>query len=187
MRLVLIVALALLLCACGNPSQEPPIKQHISVLIGDSITAMMPSIPDGYINKGIPGNTAAMESTLSWHESFEIDSSVIMLGFNDIHLGYSLDSYLASMTTIIKKCQASGSIVYVRSILPTNTPYEAENEQVPIWNAALKDLTLSLGAIYLDTHPLFCDPYGMLDQSLTLDGCHLSADGYSILLSAFFN
>ena len=57
---------------------------------------------------------------------------------------------------------------------------ENQHAKIRAANAILKSLSLERGFVFIDLHPHFCDPKGQLREELTIDGVHLTPEGYAL-------
>ncbi|HIX76395.1 MAG TPA: lysophospholipase, partial [Candidatus Fusicatenibacter merdavium] len=56
------------------------------------------------------------------------------------------------------------------------------NKNLPVANAAVKDLARQFGHQYIDVNTGLTDERGMLKKEFTIDGIHMYANGYRIVL-----
>ena len=80
------------------------------------------------------------------------------------------------------------SQVYVCSILPMGKEWQEEYcdpETTKEFNAVIKELAEKRSMTYVDLYPLF-EADGELDPEYTVDGVHLSKEGYDLLMNALY-
>jgi lysophospholipase L1-like esterase len=71
--------------------------------------------------------------------------------------------------------------VVVQAVLAVNPELCEEpvtNERIAAFNARLRALAERRGARFLDVNPALADARGQLDRRLTLDGVHVTGEGY---------
>lgn len=116
----------------------------------------------------------------------------IEIGINDLQMGIPLDSIAFNYNEILVRLQSecTQTQLFVQSILPTQS-YNREmpsftttkiNEEIRKLNTVLKKLCQSLSVTFIDLHPLFLEN-GYLKESYTVDGVHLSGEGYLIWMN----
>ncbi len=175
--------------------------ERLTVLLGDSLSLWFPpeQLPGdrSWLNQGISGETtAAMLKRLSFLDATKPQTILIMAGINDLKSGVSEADLLTNYRTMIQtlKQKHPETELVVQSILPHSgaamTAEEADrlrsipNEQIFRLNQKLATIAKEEQALFLNLHPLFADPEGMLRSDLTTDGLHLSPAGYLVWSTA---
>ena len=108
----------------------------------------------------------------------------LMIGINDINGGRTAEAVVRDITRLIDmwRSGAPGTTIYVQSILPQNEdmrPKAAEYVDVVLKaNEEIKKLCQERGIMYIDLHPILADGEGKLAAPYTLDGLHLTGEGY---------
>lgn len=125
-------------------------------------------------------------------ESTKYGTIYIMLGINDI--GINRDNYLSSYRALLNyicEKQPDADII-IQSILVVTSSYTSSNpifnnDEVRARNNALSEIADNDHIFYLDLNNYFMDSNGNLYDNLSTDGCHLSADAYSIWTDTLLN
>ncbi len=145
-------------------------------------------------NRGIAGDHTfgvlnRLDAIIQMHPS----KIFIEIGINDLQMGIPQDSVVLNYKAIIKKLrrECPQTQVYIQSILPTQS-YNKEmpsfttkkiNEGIKLLNAFLKKECQLSGITFIDLYPLFLEN-GYLKASYTVDGVHLSGEGYLVWMNA---
>lgn len=113
------------------------------------------------------------------------DKVFLLIGINDLWQGENVEHTLREYSDLIKNITASlpKGKVYVLSLLPVREDMlqGLKNEKIREFNTGLAKLAQSLSLTYLDLHSAMTDPLtGQLSASFTVDGIHLTADGYAV-------
>lgn len=195
MRCIIVVtviaAICTLLGGCGVDEYQSRIAafaaQHISpgsrMIIGDSITYGWPDdlFPDGFINRGISGDTTAgVLDRLDFHIEEKPSAIVLFIGVNDIFN----DSY--GLTTshyreMIERIRAAlpDTRIYIISILPLENSFE--NKIVGHVNEKIKEVAESYGIPWLNAHDIFEENGKAIGRYYRSDGVHPDKTGYQVL------
>lgn len=109
----------------------------------------------------------------------------IMIGVNDLGSNTPIEIIIENFNKIIQhiKDNSPSTIVYIQSILPTNSKLykgAATNNKIKELNLKLKNLTCNFGLYYIDIFSFLIDSAGDLDQRYSNDGLHLLAEGYLV-------
>lgn len=192
----------ILIVSCGGGGGGGATPAPVSVantktimMIGDSITAgitpYMEEVGLRIDNEGLSGNTVKEEKTaILGGASYKPDIIIVMLGINDINGHFGQDAtkerYIELINNIRKVFPAS--ILYVQSILPmthgVQYDYAAGNILVNDLNAWLNIQSGPYGFFFINHHDKFIDPTtGEMNELYTVDGVHLSPEGYRLLCS----
>lgn len=170
------------------------IDSSATVLVGNSLTEMgqwsellrMPRIH----NRGISGdNSEGFAQRIEAIARSKPEVIVIDEGINDILYGVPLKDYLSYMERGVETIrQASPATqVLVFSILPTSDL--SRNVLIKEWNRELQQLCSELRLEYINHYDYFTDRAGRLNPSFTIDGIHLTGEGYILwasLLKPYF-
>jgi len=108
------------------------------------------------------------------------DLIMIMTGTNDLLMeNYGLLSIYPQILQILRS-KLPQSRILVASLLPIRVPWVAPDAVIRL-NNGLERLCLTVGAAFLNVHPLFLDDRGLPRIDLFLpDGIHLSDKGYTV-------
>ena len=112
----------------------------------------------------------------------------IMMGINDlcrtnpIPQEETISNYLAVLSGLNKNCP--GIKIYVQSILPIRGDKKTTNDKIMLLNEKIKEISNKAKATYINLFILFLDENGELKSEYTIDGLHLSEEGYEIWKSA---
>lgn len=125
-------------------------------------------------------------------ESMRYETIYIMLGINDI--GINRETYLSSYSALLNHIREKqpDAVIIIQSILVVTASYTNSNpmfnnDEVRARNNALSEMADNEHIFYLDLNNYFMDPNGNLYNDISTDGCHLSADAYSIWVNALLN
>ena len=105
----------------------------------------------------------------------------IMIGINDIGNQVDLQVYQENMEKIVTSFNRKSTKVIIQSILPINNQdfnHDVTNKRVQQFNSVLKELAKNQGLQYIDLNMFFEDDKGQLQKQLTVDGIHLTGEGY---------
>ena len=176
-------------------------NKHLSkgqiVFIGDSITDYYPldaayaDLPLAAYNRGIGGDMTSGVLARLEVSLFELEPSKIslLIGINDVNRGVSDETLLANYKEILDRIQTRlpATKVFCISILPMNAKaaemkldYESATERIPALNGAIQTLAEAHGYKFINLYPLFKDEKNHLIEAYSVDGLHLSAEGYAI-------
>lgn len=153
-------------------------------------------------NRGIGGFTTADMLQNMDVQIFDPEPSKIFIniGTNDISypgapfedvLAYMLKNYSDILSQI--KTRLPQTQVYMMAYYPVNETdvvnewnagafVNRNNKNLPIANAAVKDLAGQFGYQYIDVNTGLTDERGMLRKEFTIDGIHMYANGYRTVL-----
>lgn len=160
--------------------------------LGDSITwqcdwdTMFNGVKS--FNGGLQGDTAAgMLTRLDEIEKLNPRKIFLMIGINDLSKGAAPKDIAASYRALLERLAKLEAEVYVESVLPVNMEiirqhgsYTVDNRDVQTLNAYIEGLADEFGVTYVDVYSPFLDQ-GVLCPTYTIDGLHLSEEGYGIL------
>ena len=153
-------------------------------------------------NRGIGGFTTADMLQNMDVQIFDSEPSKIFIniGTNDIAyhgapfaevLEYMLKNYSDILSQI--KTRLPRTQVYMMAYYPVNETdvvnewnagafVNRNNKNLTVANAAVKDLARQFGYQYIDVNTGLTDERGMLKKEFTIDGIHMCANGYRIVL-----
>lgn len=153
-------------------------------------------------NRGIGGFTTADMLQNMDVQIFDSEPSKIFIniGTNDIAyhgapfaevLEYMLKNYSDILSQI--KTRLPRTQVYMMAYYPVNETdvvnewnagafVNRNNKNLTVANAAVKDLARQFGYQYIDVNTGLTDERGMLKKEFTIDGIHMYANGYRIVL-----
>ncbi len=145
------------------------------VFLGDSITAW--NKYPGVENYGVPGYFSRdVLWLLEENENIKGDTSVLMIGVNDILSNVSSEKIFQNILKILDILSRRFKRVIVVSVLPTM--YIDKNKKIRNLNFFLRE-QLFTEKLMIDN--LFLNSMGVLDNKYSPDGVHLSPDGYQLL------
>lgn len=134
------------------------------------------------LNAGISG--AKVADILNLARSLKLDRIrhvVIAVGINDAKIGARapIDSVMSDYKRLIELVVSSGPTVTLATVAPTSVSgvNEYDRSYVMLFNAQLKKIAGANKVHVVDLSGLGSDN-GLLPESYTLDGVHLSGDGY---------
>ncbi|MEB3222569.1 MAG: GDSL-type esterase/lipase family protein [Candidatus Sericytochromatia bacterium] len=161
---------------------HPATRSHV-VLVGDSLTEFGPwtELLPGLLvlNRGIAGDTVAgVRQRLAPLVAGPPRAIAVLIGINDLLAGRSPDAVLGDLRHLIGDLRAAApqTPLLVQSLLPVAPEVVGAHHQprIDAVNDALPGLATGLGAAWLDLRPALAPA-----DSLSADGLHLSAAGYS--------
>ncbi|WP_312665101.1 GDSL-type esterase/lipase family protein [Pantoea sp. CTOTU49201] len=154
------------------------------VMFGDSLTErghwqdMFPDVRIG--NRGIGGDdTSGMLARMSEVEATGAKVVFIMAGTNDLSRHVAPDIIAKNIITIAKKFSVKGIYPIIQSTILSGEKRLNKNQKIQQINELLKRSALANGYIYLDINH-FIAPDGYLMNKNTLDGTHLTVEGYQV-------
>jgi len=169
-------------------AEQPP--QHLTILVGDSLSQFFPPemLPLGrsWLNQGIAGEkTSGLLERLKLFDRTQPETIFVMIGINDVIQGVGDETILANQQKIIHYLHQvhPNSQIVVESMLPhvrEEPNAVTSNSRIQNLNRQLATIAASVGVNYLNLYPLFADAEGNLHPELTVDGLHLNSQGYSV-------
>ena len=164
------------------------------VFIGDSITDLYhlddyyKDLPLRTYNRGIGGDVTGMLLKRIKVSLYDLEPTkvVLMIGINDINGGVSRDTILDNYNNILKgiKTTLPSAKVYTMSILPINSDLPAyvdvnkSTESIIAINEEIKEMANNYSCQYMDLFSLVKDDNNHLKKEYSLDGIHLSEQGF---------
>lgn len=159
-------------------------SRDLAVLLGDSLSLWFPSdrLPNDqlWLNQGISGDTTRnILARLSAFAKARPKLIYVMAGVNDLKLGATDPEIVWNLHMIVRRLRAEHprAQLVVQSILPTRSPM-IQNARIPVINRQIAAIAQREGATYLDLYSQFVAQDGELMPAYTVDGIHLSAQGY---------
>ncbi|MGT2749938.1 SGNH/GDSL hydrolase family protein [Streptococcus orisasini] len=167
-------------------------KQADSIVFaGDSITEFFPlkkylGREKNIINRGIAGTDSVWLLEHLQEQVLDLNPAKVflMIGINDIGRGYALSDITSRISEIIAQIRSHNILtqIYLLSVLPVNEGEQYAAKVKIRNNAAVQQLNQNLqvlpGVQYIDLYPLLLDDSGNLAEHNTIDGLHLSQEGY---------
>lgn len=171
--------------------ESSPVEKADIIFVGDSITARgewQEFFPDDVVlNRGIDSDvTEGVYNRLDTIIDKQPSQIYLMIGINDIRQkidsAVTLDYYakiLDKLTTSLPSCT-----IYVQSILPVSSSTGIDNNQVADLNEHIKALATAQNLQYIDLFSLFIDENNDLPACYSIDGVHMTGDGYAVWINA---
>jgi len=166
------------------------------IFYGDSITAGFQQLEkNGIINMGIGGDkTLELLGRLSSVTIHKPDKLFVLVGINDFttnkgkwgdHLKIPFEKTYDLLLEIIKLSMPDTKC-YILGILPLNVSSIVSEDEVDAFNHEITNINLfikataeSKGMHYVDITDVFKDEKGHLKSEYTMDGTHLTDEGYN--------
>lgn len=129
-------------------------------------------------NMGFSGNTTnAVLASLKRVVPRKPYKIFIEGGVNDFKYKIPLDTAVNNVLKMIEVVQVETpkTALYIQSEFPTNL--KKLNDTIDAYNSRIKSICKLKGVNFIDFHDDFLR-YGIIDNSLTLDGTHLNETGY---------
>lgn len=171
--------------------ESSPVKKADIVFVGDSITARgewQEFYPDKVVlNRGIDSDiTEGVLNRLDVIIKTSPDEIYLMIGINDLRQHITHEASVSNYEKILQKLTQSlpNCTIYVQSILPVRSTTGIANTDVQALNADIKTLADSYGLTYVDLYSLLVDENNDLPEVYSVDGVHMTGDGYQIWLDA---
>ena len=116
----------------------------------------------------------------------------IMIGVNDIARNMTTGEITANYRTILERIRTESpkTKVYIESVLPVNPAtgmalnHTNKTGQIIELNGKLKELATEFGGTYIDLFSVMADPDNHLPRKYSIDGLHLSYEGYRVWTEA---
>ena len=153
------------------------------VMVGDSLTARGQwgehLLGLTIANRGVEGDTTTrLLARLDEISSHDAETIVLMIGINDLGQRLPITEVQARYTEIVRRLAASGSRIIVQSVLRVGKgSRKAEPASIEAFNAWLASIAPRYGCEFLDLNQVLA-PDGYLGAVYTIDGTHLSGQGY---------
>lgn len=158
------------------------------VFLGDSITNFnewgeaFPFVKT--YNRGISGDTTVgVMKRLNQIVALKPSKVFIMIGINDLGAKTPKEEILKNYNTILEKMKSElpDTKIFIESILPTKPLAKSKklsNEDINWLNKELERVAKENGNTFIDLHSLFADKDGELKGEWTVDGVHITGEGY---------
>ena len=177
--------------------KEVPVVDDNYVFLGDSITdwydldKYFEGLP--VVNSGVSGYSTSniLNHMNKMVYQYNPSKVFILIGINDLELKVDDDVVVNNIRKIVQgiKKNRRYAKIYVESIYPINNSEDdkiegsiingnRKNSDIIDINNKLVKLTKEEGATYIDLHKELVDDNGLLKIEYTVDGLHLSSEGY---------
>ena len=142
------------------------------------------------VNSGIAGNTtdqilASMKTRVYDYNPSKI---FLLIGTNDLRDGKAQEAVVQNVEKIIEEIQTNRkqAEIFVESLYPVNGSVSSavgvrSNEAIQNINAQLEKYCKKKNLAYIDMYSKLQDEQGNLQTQYTVDGLHLSDEGYQIV------
>ena len=130
------------------------------------------------LNEGISGNTSY--DILDRIDTINISQSslvVLMLGINDIYIGYEIASIFKNYKKIVEYISQKTSNIIVQSTVYAGKQENFMNSKVEKLNEMLADYVKKRGFYYINVNSVLSSGNELKDL-YTTDGVHFSKEGY---------
>jgi lysophospholipase L1-like esterase len=154
------------------------------VLLGDSIThigrweMLFPGLT--IYNFGISGERSDQLLTrLAPLTSLRPEKVFLLIGTNDLAIGYSVDEIAANVAGILDQLGDAlpACKIHLQTLMPRTAKFTA---RIKALNAAYARLAQQRGLALIDLFPLFDNGSGAIRKDLSNDDLHLMGAGYDI-------
>lgn len=177
--------------------KEVPVVDDNYVFLGDSITdwydldKYFEGLP--VVNSGVSGYSTSniLNNMNKMVYQYNPSKVFILIGINDLELKVDDNVVVNNIRKIVQgiKKNRRYAKIYVESIYPINNSDDdkiegsiingnRKNSDIIDINNKLVKLTEEEGATYIDLHKELVDDNGLLKIEYTVDGLHLSSEGY---------
>lgn len=174
-----------------------PVVKNAIVFLGNSITDSAEWFEmlgnKKCINRGISADvTEGVLLRLEAVTKLRPAKIFLMIGINDLSLNMTVEEVTANYRKILDriKSETPRTKVYIESLLPVNPAtgmalnHTNKTRLIMDLNNQLKRLALEYGHTYIDLFSLMADSNNHLPRSLSIDGLHLTWEGYRIWTEA---
>lgn len=164
------------------------------LFLGDSIThrydleSYFSNFPT--VNSGVEGNTTSdiLDNMQERVYQYNPTKIFLLIGINQLEFE-SKEDIFQGITDIIDqiKNKRGMATIYVESIYPVNSnfkgspAYYKSNDKIKEINQLLKDYSNRSNVFYIDVFSSLVDDEGNLMEKYTIDGLHLSKEGYEVV------
>jgi len=119
-------------------------------------------------------------------------SIFIMIGVNDLSRNMPVSEITANYRKILERIRTEtpGTKVFIESVLPVNPStgmalnHTNKTELIIELNGRLKELATEFGHTYIDLFSVMADANNHLPRRYSIDGLHLSYEGYRVWVEA---
>jgi len=116
----------------------------------------------------------------------------IMIGVNDLSRNITVSDITSNYRTILERIRRESpkTKVYIESVLPVNPAtgmalnHTNKTDLIMELNGRLKELAAEFGHTYIDLFSLMADTNNHLPRKYSIDGLHLSYEGYRVWTEA---
>jgi lysophospholipase L1-like esterase len=163
-----------------------PLKHGDIVFLGNSITELGADWGTRFNssivkNRGISGDvTEGVLARLGEIYYFKPTSVFILIGINDIFREKKIEFSVANIIEITRDIHrySPDTKIYVQTILPTSNPSIVA--KIKGINDIIFSKQQSENYLIIDLHALFADENDIIKKEYTVDGVHLTEDGYRV-------
>lgn len=177
-------------------------NKNTILFLGDSITANFKLLEHDkrWINLGVGGDkTTEILARIEDVFSYSPQKLFLLIGINDFLVNKKVWDYPCEINIIqnIEKIMKMlnnhlpRTKLYCLSILPIginnfmkDTLVPCYNEEINELNQDIKNITDKFNAEFVNINPYFKNNNGQLKEEYTLDGIHLTEEGYVVFLDA---
>ncbi|WP_274365123.1 GDSL-type esterase/lipase family protein [Paenibacillus thermotolerans] len=164
-----------------------PASEGATVFVGDSLTQrnqwheFFPGL--AVLNRGIDSDRSlGVLRRLDQIIALKPASLFLMIGINDVYDRRDPNHILTNYETIIRriKTELPGAKLFIQSLLPVNHSvygHPVNNDDVKRMNDKLAELAEINQVVFIDLFSKVLKG-GEMDEKYTVDGCHLSGQGY---------
>jgi lysophospholipase L1-like esterase len=134
-------------------------------------------------NRGIGGdNTEGVLERLTEITESKPDKIFINIGTNDLGLDMRISEIVKNYREILHRIKLATpkTKIYIQSVLPTKNKTMRSNDSIRVLNQQLELLANENSLKYLNLFDSFLDDNGDLNMKFSLDGLHLTGQGYLI-------
>lgn len=172
---------------------------YVYVAMGDSITAGygLNSAGDAYpyklssmlgktvVNDGVSGSLSSYgaDNVYSVLGSYQPGYVLILYGVNDLLHGYSIDSVLDNLRTMIAAAKANQTIPVVATLTPVFDSHEFIEGDVVELNTVIRQLGIEENVYVADLEYAFNWDPAYIDS----DGLHPNSDGHDLIALTFYD
>lgn len=170
-----------------------PHSEKDIVFLGNSITANVEWREllemDNVKNRGISGDISygvleRLDEVIGGHPA----KVFVLIGINDISRNIPDEQIVGNYRKIIAGIRSGSpqTKIYFHTLLPVNNEFTQfknhynKDEHIAFVNSQLKAIAQEMKITLIDLHPHFLDAAGKLDKKYTIDGLHLTAEGYKV-------
>ena len=189
----------------GDQSQEFYLYDNYrvkgsTIFLGDSLTDFYPLeeffAGENVLNRGIAGDkTTDVLARIEEVKAMHPQKLFLQIGINDmIYHGKKKDGeILARVEKILNSFDKTRTQRYLLSLYPVNRRKvkfagfvikHANNARICRMNERYKALAERLDVPFIDLYPALTDEKGNLKSEYTLEGLHLSAEGYRVITAS---
>lgn len=196
----------------SNKEVKEVVKIKEVKVIDDNYVFLGDSITNGYdlekfykdmpvVNSGINGNITSdiLEAMPKRLYQYNPSKVFILIGTNDINKKISDEEILGNLEEIINKIKENRPLckIYLQSIYPINKTDDDKinhdmvdkrtNEKIQKLNVKYKELAKKSKITYINMYDELADEDGNLLIDYTIEGLHISEEGYKIITKKLMN